>query len=296
MTPLQQRNLEDLLGCQVFDREQIILEIFKRAATTAEGRIQVEMASMESMRSRLAGKGIELEQQMGILGDKGPGETQKESVRRQLDVKIRQAKKRLDTLRRSRETQRKQRLSSRLPLVCLVGYTNAGKSSIINRVTKSDVLEEDKLFATLDTTTRVLVLGTEKRGLISDTIGFISQLPHNLIEAFRATLDELKYADLLLHVVDVSNHAWEDQVRVVHETLAELEVGDRPQLYVFNKRDKIAEKDLDRIELAMAGYEPRVFVHTQSKEGLAPLLEFLDGQLPQAQGLPGVPLDTDLTE
>ncbi len=208
LSPIQERNLEEFLNCKVWDREKLILEIFRHSAHTAEGKLQVEMAEIEFFKTRLAGKGVHLAQQAGIIGTRGPGETSKELIKRHLSEKFRQAKKRLNVLKKSRDVQRKKRLERRIPLLCLVGYTNSGKSSLINVLTKSDVLVEDKLFATLDTTTRKLFLDPKKQILISDTVGFLSQLPHHLIEAFKTTLDELNYANLILHVVDLSNPIW----------------------------------------------------------------------------------------
>jgi len=276
LTPLQERNLEDYLGCTVYDREQLILEIFQNSAHTAEGKIQVEMAQLEYFKTRLAGKGVQLAQQAGHIGTRGPGETEKELIKRHLTEKFRQAKKRLEALKKSREVQRKQRLKSKLPFICLVGYTNAGKSSIINILTKSKVLAEDKLFATLDTTTRELYIDHKKIGLISDTVGFISQLPHHLIEAFKSTLDELKYADLLLHVVDVSNHSWPGQIEIVLDTLHELGVNQKNMLYVFNKTDLLSEKELEEVMEEAKAYSPHVITHAKSKDGLNELISYLN--------------------
>ncbi|MFA5074731.1 MAG: GTPase HflX [Candidatus Babeliales bacterium] len=264
LTPLQERNLEEILECTVWDREKLILEIFQKSAHTAEGKIQVEMAQLEYQKARLAGKGIELAQQEGMIGVRGgPGETAKEVLKRYLADKFRQAKKRLDTLQRSRETQRKQRLQSKLPLICLVGYTNAGKSSLLNVLTKSDVLVEDKLFATLDTTTRELFIDGKKIALISDTVGFISQLPHQLIEAFKSTLDELNYASLLLHVIDISNPNWQEQISVVEKTLKELNLN-KDILYVFNKIDKLNKENLKNLKPEIEKYTPYVLTSTKT--------------------------------
>ncbi|NDD53839.1 GTPase HflX [bacterium] len=274
LTPLQERNLEGILGCNVADRSRIILEIFKKSAHSSEGKIQVEMAEIEYYKTRIIGRGHEMMQQAGIMGSKGPGETLKEELRRHFEEKLRQARKRLETLERSRAVQRKQRLASNTPLICIIGYTNAGKSSLLNRIAKGDVLAEDKLFATLDTTTRELFIDNKKKGLISDTVGFISQLPHNLIAAFKSTLDELRYAKLLLHVIDLSNPAWKSQIRVVAKTLEELEVS-QPMLYVFNKIDKLSTEDMEALEQEIAVFEPRVLIHTQNKQGLTPLVAYL---------------------
>ncbi|MBS1987588.1 GTPase HflX [Candidatus Dependentiae bacterium] len=274
--PLQERNLSDALSCEVHDREHLILTIFRNSATTSEGKIQVEMAELEYLKTRIIGKGEEFAQQAGYLGNKGPGETAKEVLKRFFSEKKRQAQKRLDTLERSREVQRKQRLGTSIPLVCIIGYTNSGKSSLLNRIAKSDVLAEDKLFATLDTTTRELFIKPEKKLLISDTVGFISQLPHNLIEAFKSTLAELKYGHLLLHVVDMSNPAWKDQIAIVKTTLEELGAQDKPMLYVFNKRDKLTDTEFEALKPELKGFEPHVVINTLSKEGVADLMAWIE--------------------
>lgn len=274
LSPLQERNLEDILHCEIFDRTQLILNIFKNAAKTSEGKIQVDMAEIEFMKTRAIGKGKEFAQQAGFIGGRGPGETYKEEIKRIFADKLRQAQKRLDTLQRARDVQRKQRVESNIPLVCIIGYTNAGKSSLLNVITKSDVLAEDKLFATLDTTTRELFIDGKKKGLISDTVGFISQLPPQLVAAFKSTLDELKYADLLVHVIDVSNPAWKNQIDIVHEMLRELQVQS-PMLYVFNKIDRLNQEELQQLPLAIHPYQPYILIHTRSKEGITPLINFL---------------------
>lgn len=274
LTPLQERNIEDITECIVKDREQLILEIFKKSAHSSEGKIQIEMAAVKYMKARIAGKGADFAQQSGYKGGKGPGETEKEVLRRIFAEKIRQAKKHLDVLQKSRDVQRKQRLSSNIPLVCIVGYTNAGKSSLLNILTHSHVLAENKLFATLDTTTRELFIDGKKKALISDTVGFISQLPHHLIEAFRSTLDELRYADLLVHVIDLSNPSWETQIGVVNETLSDLEIK-KPIIHVFNKVDRVAPAKLEMLKLELGVYHPYVLTNTLSKEGVAELVELL---------------------
>ncbi len=274
LSPLQERNLEEILSCSVWDRQKLILEIFHAAAHTSEGKIQVEMAEIEFLKTRLAGKGVELSQQIGVIGTKGPGETTKEVLKRYLADKFRQAKKKLETLKKSGHVQRKRRLKSHIPLNCFVGYTNAGKSSVIHILTHSHVEVADKLFATLDTTTRELFIDHKKVGLVSDTVGFISQLPNQLIEAFKSTLDELNYANLLLHVIDLSNPTWQDQIKVVDKTLEELDVHQKV-LSVFNKVDKIEPTELEKLKVEIEAYQPNVLIHTQSKEGIAPLLDFL---------------------
>lgn len=279
LTPLQERNLEDFLGCTVYDRERLILEIFRNAAHTAEGKIQVEMAQLEYFKARLSGKGAELAQQAGHIGTRGPGETEKEFIKRHLTEKFRQARKKLESLKKSRQVQRKKRLESKTPLICLVGYTNAGKSSIINLLTKSDVLAQDKLFATLDTTTRELFIDHKKIGLLSDTVGFISQLPHHLIEAFKSTLDELQYANLLLHVVDLSNKSWPGQIEIVLNTLYELGVANKDMLYVFNKKDLLSEEELEEAMAEIEHHQPHVLTDANSKDGLSELIEYLKKQV-----------------
>lgn len=268
----QERNLNDFLRCKIHDRTRLILEIFEKAAHTAEGKIQVAIAMLQFDKSRLAGQGIYLSQQAGQIGNRGPGETLKERETRHIENAVLKMRRQLESLEKARATQRKRRLSSNLPLICLVGYTNAGKSTILNALTHSNVLAEDKLFATLDTTTRELYIDGKKKGLISDTVGFIQQLPHQLIEAFKSTLSELQYADLLLQVVDISDPNWEAQIKVVLNILTELEV-DKPMLFVFNKADRI--EDRASLEQTVLRYQPHVIISAQTKEGIAPLIDFL---------------------
>jgi GTP-binding protein HflX len=274
LSPVQERNLENALSCEIMDRERLILEIFKKSAHSSEGKIQVEMAEIEYYKTRLIGKGRELSQQAGLIGTRGPGETAKEEMRRKLSEKIRQAQKRVDTLVRSREIQRKKRISSSTKMICIIGYTNAGKSSLLNRIAKCDVPAENRLFATLDTTTRELFIDSKKIALISDTVGFISQLPHSLIDAFKSTLDELRYSNLLLQVIDSSNPAWKSQIRIVQEILDELEIK-KPMIYVFNKIDLLTQEQKEELYHECERYAPQVFIHTKSKEGVGVLIDFL---------------------
>lgn len=274
LSPIQERNLSDYLTCEVHDREHLILTIFKQAAQSGEGKIQVEIAELDYFKTRTIGKGHEFAQQAGYLGNKGPGETAKEVLKRLFEEKTRQAKKKLATLQRSRDIQRKQRLSGDVPLICIIGYTNSGKSSLLNRITKSNVLAEDKLFATLDTTTRELFLDKDRRLLVSDTVGFISELPHHLIEAFKSTLDELQYADLLLHVVDSRNSAWKNQIDVVNAMLAELAI-DKPIMYLFNKQDLLSENEREQLIQEIGNFTPHLLIDTKSAEGVEPLLKKL---------------------
>lgn len=274
LTPQQERNLSDYLQVRVFDRTQLILEIFEKAAVTAEGKLQVAIAMMEHEKSRLAGKGKHLAQQTGILGMRGGfGETLKEKERRYIEERILHVKRQLKQLEQTRETQRKQRLKSNLPMICLVGYTNVGKSTILNLLTKSNVLAEDKLFATLDTTTRELYLQNTKTALISDTVGFIQLLPPQLIEAFKSTLSELKYANLLLHVVDISDQNWQSHIDIVHYILHDLGI-DKDMLYVFNKSDRVQITPI--LKSTLEKYQPHVIVSALNKEGLKQLTHYLE--------------------
>ena len=270
LTPLQHRELEDITRTMVIDRAELILEIFKRSATTAEGHLQIEMAELEMFRSRLSGQGAEFAQQAGYVGGKGPGETYKEKIKRILADKLRKAGQRIEALQKVRDNQRKQRMQSKIPLICIVGYTNAGKSSLLNSLTNSEVLVENKLFATLDTTTREWFLGNNRKVLVSDTVGFISELPHKLIQAFKSTLDEARYANILLHVVDVTNHGWKDQIRVVQETL--LDIGVKPEtplIYLFNKIDMLSEAELELLKIAVEPYKPGFFIAAKNRETLS---------------------------
>ncbi len=276
----QERNLSNFLGCKIFDRTQLILEIFEKGAQSAEGKNQVELALLQHRKSRLAGRGIHMSQQAGRIGTRGPGETQKEKELQHIGRRITRLKRDLTQLEKTRETQRKRRLITGVPHICLIGYTNAGKSTLINTLTKSDLLAEDKLFATLDTTTRILVIDGKKKGIMSDTVGFIQQLPHHLIEAFKSTLTELQYAHLLLQVIDFSDPNWESHIRVVMEVLKELEV-DKPMLYVFNKIDLL--EDAEQVTWITRKYQPSVLISAKSKDGIEPLVDFLRTWQPEAE-------------
>lgn len=278
--PLSSRqagNLGELLRCDIFDRTELILEIFEKSAHTAEGKMQVQIAQLQHKKSRLAGKGVHYAQQSGAIGVRGGfGETAKEKETRHIEDGILQLKRHLIKMHSARETQRKQRLSNKEPNICLIGYTNAGKSTILNTLTNSNVLAEDKLFATLDTTTRSLFIDGTKKGTISDTVGFIQQLPTRLIEAFKSTLSELNHADLLLHVVDISDPGWQNHIRVVHDILQDLAV-ETPMLYVFNKADKI---DTTLMSGALEQYQPYVVVSSLSKKSIEPLVKYIKSWMP----------------
>lgn len=274
LTPQQERNLSDFIDCPIYDRTQLILEIFEKSAHSAEGKMQVHIAMLQHQKTRLAGQGVDMMQQRGVRGMRGGyGETRKEKDRRHIETTILKLNKQLEMLDRTRETQRKQRLTTGITHICIIGYTNAGKSTLLNTLTNSSVLAEDKLFATLDTTTRELYINKSKVGLISDTVGFIQQLPHKLIAAFKSTLSELQHADLLVHVVDLSDLNWETHIQVVHNILDELEVK-KDMIYVFNKVDKVAS--LENLTGALSKYQPHALTNAQTKEGLKPLIEYLN--------------------
>ena len=238
LSPSQQRVLSEDLGVSVLDRSALILDIFAQRARTREGRLQVELAQYKYLLPRLMGMWTHLERQEGAIGTRGPGETQLESDRRHIHRKIAKLESELKEVRRVRATQRERRIKNEVPVVAIVGYTNAGKSTLLNRLTGAAIPANDRLFDTLDTTTRTLEISDTCTVLISDTVGFIRKLPHHLVEAFKATLEELEYADLLLHVIDASNPEWRDQTAVVEDLIRELGAEQTPRLDVFNKCDR----------------------------------------------------------
>ena len=251
LSPSQGRALEEELSCRVIDRNALILDIFADRANTAEGKLQVELAQYQYLLPRLTGMWTHLVRQTASggsspIGTRGPGETQLETDRRHIRRKIQKLEKEIDDLRRVRATQRSKREKSEVPLVCIVGYTNAGKSTMLNALTGAGVHANDRLFDTLDPTTRVL--HTEQLGdvLISDTVGFIRKLPHHLVDAFRSTLEELSYADVLVHVVDASDPQWRLQAQVVEDLCRQLGAEKTPRLLVFNKVDLLREDQLPR--------------------------------------------------
>ena len=241
LSPVQLGNLEDMLQIKVMDRTLVILDIFAKRASTNEGKIQVELAQLKYRQSRLVGLGKSLSRLGGGIGTRGPGEKKLEMDRRLIKGRIAQLNRELADVKRHREVTREQRSRNHIPVVAIVGYTNAGKSTLLNTLTGAGVLEEDQLFATLDPTTRNLKLPSGQEILITDTVGFIRKLPHHLIEAFRSTLEEAKYADIILHVVDASNPQMDEQMYIVYETLQNLEVKNKPIITAFNKQDKLTE-------------------------------------------------------
>lgn len=237
LTPAQFNNLSQMLDVKVVDRTVMILDIFTKRASTSEGKLQVELAQLRYRASHLIGGRSELSRLGGGIGTRGPGEQKLEMDRRLIKERITQVRKELEQVKRTRELTRKKRQENPIPVVAIVGYTNAGKSTLLNHLTGAGVLSEDKLFATLDPTTRKLVRENGEEILFTDTVGFIRKLPHHLIQAFRSTLEEAKYADLILHVVDCSNEDMDSQMYTVYETLKKLEVGDKKIITAFNKID-----------------------------------------------------------
>lgn len=246
LTPSQMNNLERELELKIMDRTMVILDIFAARARTSEGKIQVELAQLRYRASRLTGLGTSMSRLGGGIGTRGPGEKKLEMDRRLIKVRISQLKRDLEQVKRHRELLREGRSRENIMTAAIVGYTNAGKSTLLNTLTNADVLEEDKLFATLDPTTRVLELPGKQRLYLTDTVGFIRKLPHHLIEAFKSTLEEAKYADFIIHVVDASNPQRDEQMYVVYETLKELGVQDKKIVTLFNKQDKVEEPEVLR--------------------------------------------------
>jgi len=282
LSPSQLRNIERELQVKILVRSNLILDIFARRAQTAQAKTQVELAQLQYLLPRLTRMWTHLERQKGGIGMRGPGESQIESDRRMIQNKISLLKDKLKLIDRQNETQRRNR--GELVRVALVGYTNVGKSTLMNVISKSDVFAENKLFATLDTTVRKVVLNTLPF-LLSDTVGFIRKLPHHLVECFKSTLDEVREADILLHVVDISHHSFEDQVRTVNETLKELGAGDKETITVFNKIDAYKPREEDEEHtLTLADFKnswmgkhnsPAVFISAQNKENLDELRNLL---------------------
>ena len=275
LSPSQIRVLTELCGVQVLDRSGLILDIFAQRARTKEGCLQVELAQYQYLLPRLIGMWSHLERQGGTggspIGTKGPGETQLETDRRHIRRKIDKLKEELEEVRRVRATQRQRRQKNEIPVVAIVGYTNTGKSTLLNAITGAGIPANDRLFDTLDTTTRLLTVSDTLDVVISDTVGFIRKLPHQLVEAFKATLEELEYADLLLHVIDVSNPEWEEQARIVDDLIRELGADSIPCIRVYNKCD--VAFGFQRKE------ENAVSLSARTGEGVADLLAAIDKKL-----------------
>ena len=278
LTATQLRNLEAALPCRVLDRTQLILDIFARHARTREGQLQVELAQLEYMLPRLAGKGKAMSQLGGGIGTRGPGETQLETDRRQIQRRIDQLKLDLEAVRRVRKQQRQRRESVPVPTVALVGYTNAGKSTLFNCLTGAQVLQSPHMFATLDPKLRAIELPSRRKVLLSDTVGFIRNLPHTLVTSFRATLEEVAQAEVLLHVRDAASTYGEEQKAQVEKVLGELESLDKPRIEVLNKIDLLGERERDGL-LGRAASSGEVAVSARTGEGTDALLAAIDRAL-----------------
>lgn len=278
LSPSQERNLEQVLKCRVIDRVGLILDIFAQRARTHEGKLQVELAQLRHLSTRLVRGWTHLERQKGGIGLRGPGETQLETDRRLIRGRIRSIEQRLEKVRSQRQQGRRGRRRAAIPTVSLVGYTNAGKSTLFNSLTNAGVYAENQLFATLDPTMRRLDLQEVGPVVLADTVGFISHLPHRLIEAFRATLEEVASADLLLHVVDTAAEDAAEQIAQVNEVLEEIGAAERPQLTVFNKIDLLPDME-PRIQRDEDGKPTAVYLSAQNGEGMALLLKAMAERL-----------------
>lgn len=278
LTPSQLRNLEAQLSCRVIDRTQLILDIFARHARTREGQLQVELAQLEYQLPRLAGRGKAMSQLGGGIGTRGPGETQLETDRRKINLRIDHVKRQLESVRRIRRQQRQRREAVPVPVVALVGYTNAGKSTLFNSLTQAGVLESSRMFATLDPKLSQLTLPSRRKVLLSDTVGFIRNLPHTLVTSFRATLEEVERAELLLHVRDASSSMLDEQKVQVERVLDELDVEGKPIIEVWNKVDLLLAEEREHLQGQRAG-ENRVAVSALTHEGLENLLHAIDDGL-----------------
>jgi GTP-binding protein HflX len=279
LTPAQTRNLEKIFNTRILDRTALILDIFAQRARTREGKLQIELAQLEYLRPRLTKFWGHLSRQRGSTGSiGGEGESQLEADRRKISERIDKISEELDKVRRQRETQRSGRQRSQWPLASIVGYTNAGKSTLLNKLTGANVLAEDKLFATLDPTTRRLRLPTNQNVLLSDTVGFIRKLPHGLVEAFKATLEEVVQADLLLHVVDISHPQAEEQIQAVNSVLAEIGASAKPVLMVFNKIDRL-HSSRELLPHFLERHPNAVAISAATGDGVPALLAELGTQL-----------------
>ncbi|MFO7929606.1 MAG: GTPase HflX [Candidatus Humimicrobiaceae bacterium] len=270
ISPTQQRNLQNKLNAKIIDRTALILDIFAQRAHSKEGKLQVELAQLNYLLPRLTGKGIELSRLGGGIGTRGPGETKLEVDRRTIRGRISQLKKKINRMAVQRDTQRKKREKNKIPQVSLVGYTNSGKSTLLNTLTDSSVETKNRLFSTLDSTVRKLKTDLGYEILLSDTVGFIEKLPHQLIASFKSTLEEVRKSDLLLMVVDISNKNFENHIESVISVLKEIGVGEKPILMAFNKIDKVNESIINRVKFK---YKDAIFISALKGMGLDKLLE-----------------------
>ncbi|MCR4750300.1 MAG: GTPase HflX [Lachnospiraceae bacterium] len=284
LSPAQIRNLTDIIGVKVIDRTILILDIFAVHASTNEGKIQVEMAQQKYRLSHLHGIGKELSRQGGGIGTRGPGETRLESDRRRIQKRISMLSSSIDQMKKVRETNRKKRKDEGIPVVAVIGYTNAGKSTLLNRLTGANVLAQDMLFATLDPTTRICRLLSGQKVLLTDTVGFINKLPHNLIDAFRSTLEEVKYADILMHVVDMSDPEIDLHMNIVYETLKKLEAENKPVITVMNKSDRLDDtKKKTGLFTKDKNAVKTLYVSAINGDGTDDILDAIEGVLKSGQ-------------
>jgi GTP-binding protein HflX len=290
LSPLQQRNLEDALQVKIIDRSALILDIFAKRARTREGRLQVELAQHQYLIPRLAGQWSHLERLGGGVGTRGPGESQLETDRRLIRQKIHRLKQQLEEIRKHRELYRQHRRKSGIPIVAIVGYTNTGKSTLLNALSQADVFVEDKLFATLDPTTKRLTLPDKSVVLITDTVGFIRKLPPTIVTAFRATLEELNEASILLHVVDLTCHNAAEQCQIVEDILTDLNLADKPRITALNKIDLLLDRAKTWDEQTAINFlsdqshpasRNTVLISAIKKWGLTELLELIHHTLAQ---------------
>jgi GTP-binding protein HflX len=280
LSPTQVRSISELTEMKVIDRSQLILDIFARRATSQDGKVQVELAQLKYLLPRLSGRGVQMSRLMGGIGGRGPGETKLEIDRRRIRDRITHLERELKDLSSGRYQRRQKRVKAGIPIISIVGYTNAGKSTLLNTLTRSEVFTEDLLFATLDTSSRRLRFPLDREVIITDTVGFIRSLPKSLMGAFKATLEELKDADLLIHLVDCSNLRFEDQIKEVDAILAELELADKPRLLVFNKTDLLpALKKSDPIAFMKVRQMTRKYsaigISASDRKSLEPLMKEL---------------------
>jgi len=283
LSPAQIRSISEMTELKVIDRSQLILDIFARRATTLDGKVQVELAQLKYLLPRLVGKGVQMSRLMGGIGGRGPGETKLEMDRRHIRNRISKLEKELEKLSDGRYQRRQKRATSRIPIISIVGYTNAGKSTLLNTLTKSNIFTENLLFATLDTSSRRLRFPRDKEAIITDTVGFIRSLPESLMGAFKATLEELQDADLLIHLVDCSNYRFMEQIDQVNQILEKLGLADKPQILVFNKSDLLpnikANSTIDFIRVKQATHRfNAIHISAINRKSLEPLIEQINRQ------------------
>jgi GTPase len=277
LSPAQGRNLENLFARKVLDRTQLILDIFAQRARSREGRLQIELAQLQYLLPRLTRMWHHLSRQTGGIGTRGPGETQLEVDRRRVQERIARLERELESVRKTRAIQRQGRKRHQWPVAAVVGYTNAGKSTLLNLLTGADVVTEDKLFATLDPTTRSFVLPNKQRVLLTDTVGFLRKLPHTLIESFKATLEEVSEADLLIHIADLSHSRVDEQMEAVDRVIKELDAYGKQTLIVFNKIDNLANREV--VDSYLKRFSGSVAISARTGEGVNQLVQALEGAL-----------------